>query len=371
MLLIACALLGAMRYSSVLPTDDPQAISNFIGHTSVTIRGTVVDEPKLQGRLRVLLIDAQSISRDGGKSWQDVHGHFNAQSVGALIEDPYAANYGDSVELKGKLQPPTGPHTPDIFASMAFPRITVMQNGGNIVLAYFYHLRVSLATLITQALPQPEAALLIALVLSLRTATLESSVHSFNVTGTAHLIAASGFKVTIVAGLVANSKLWLYEIPNTKKRPKRLLPAQQRRDWRLWLTTGLVIAFICIYTILSGLVPAALRAGIMGIILVTAPLFGRKYNVYTALALATLALSVLDPFVLWDVGFLLSFLGTLGIILFTRFFQRLLRPLERFPFASYFTDIVAVTLAAEVATLPIFAIAFQQITLSGWLLSAN
>ncbi len=362
MLLIGCALLGAMRYSSVFPAYDPQAISNFIGHTSVTIRGAVVDEPKLQGRLRVLLVDAQSISHDGGTSWQDTHGHFTVQSLGALIEDPYAANYGDSIELKGKLQAPTGPHAPDIFASMAFPRIHISRNGGNIVLAYLYHLRVSLATIITQALPQPAAALLIALVLSLRTATLKPYVSLFNVTGTAHLIAPSGFKVTVAAKLVASSMSWLYKIPNSKKRPLRLLPAQQRRDWRRWLTIGLVITFICIYTILSGAVPAALRAGMMGIIVATAPLMGRNYNVLTALALVAVILSVLDPFVLWDVGFLLSFLGTLGIVLFTPFFQRLLHPLERVPFSAHLIEIVAVTLAAEMGTLPIFAIAFQQIS---------
>lgn len=66
--------------------------------------------------------------------------------------------------------------------------------------------------------------------------------------------------------------------------------------------------------------------------------------------------------VFWDTGFQLSFLGTLGIVLFTPFFQHLLRFLTRFPLGAYVAEIISVSLAAQVATLPIFAISFQQIS---------
>src|SRR5207245_543126 len=107
---------------------------------------------------------------------------------------------------------------------------------------------------------------------------------------------------------------------------------------------------------------AALRAGAMGILLVLAPRIGRTYNMYTAMALTAIGMSLIDPFVLWDTGFLLSFLGTLGIVLLTPFFQRLLSPIERLPLGHSLTEIFAVTLAAQVATLPIFAITFQEIS---------
>jgi competence protein ComEC len=71
----------------------------------------------------------------------------------------------------------------------------------------------------------------------------------------------------------------------------------------------------------------------MGVLAVIAPGIGRRYNRYTALAGAALLMSALDPFVLWDVGFQLSILGTLGIVLLTPLFQRLLHSLERIPFS--------------------------------------
>jgi competence protein ComEC len=190
-------------------------------------------------------------------------------------------------------------------------------------------------------------------------------VTTFNQTGLAHLIAPSGFKVTILAGLVARSTRWLHSKRGKQDElSKSLLPAQRRKGNRLrWIATAPVILSILGYTFLSGGGPAALRAGIMGILLIVAPRMGRIYNIYTALALMALLMSISDPFVLWDTGFQLSMLGTLGIVSITPLLLRLFRPIERFPVAHHTVEIIVVTLAAEIATLPIFALSFQQVSL--------
>ncbi len=358
MLLIACLFLGAYRYTLSSPTTDPRAISPSFGGI-VTIQGTVSDEPKVQGRSRTLVISVTQIIKEGNTTWQAADGQLAVQTLGTLIEDPYGANYGDDVEVQGKLQKPQPPSTPNIFASTAFPRITVIQNEGNPIIAFFYHLRVMLATIIEQSLPQPEAALLIAILLSLRTPALKPLIPAFNATGCAHLIAPSGFKVTILTGLITNNAKRLYEKP---KFTQKLLPAQRRGNWRQRLATFFVLMSIVSYTLLSGAGPAAVRAGVMGALLVIAPRIGRVYNVYTALALTALLISAIDPFVLWDIGFLLSFVGTLGIVLFTPFFQYYLHFLERFPLGTHLAEILAVTLAAQTATLPLFAINFNEVS---------
>ncbi len=175
------------------------------------------------------------------------------------------------------------------------------------------------------------------------------------------MIAPSGFKVTILAGLIAGSTSWMYK--RRVKQSKPLLPAQKREGyWRRWLATLLVILSIIAYSILSGAGPAAQRACIMGIILVVAPRFGRIYNIYTAMALAVIIMSIFDPFMLWNTGFQLSTIGTLGIVVLTPLFQRLFRPIDRLPFAHPITETIAVTLAAQIATLPIFAFTFNQVS---------
>lgn len=355
LLLILCMILGAWRYTIALPNDDPQAIALFIGSGPLQIRGTVADEPQFQQRSRSLLITVNSVNR--GVSWQEAHGQIKILLLETIMETPYGPNYGDMVELQGTLQPPLPHSTPGVFASMTFPHIRVTGNNGNPLLARLYQWRITLATLITRLLPQPEAAVLIAILLGLRTPAIKPLANAFNVTGTAHLIVPSGFKVTILAGLLAKSTSWLYD-----SQTRGLLPAQRYKNWRNWLSLGLVTMGIGGYTVLSGAGPAAIRAGVMGVLLVTAPRLGRTYNIYTALAVTAVLMSLADPFVLWDAGFLLSFLGTLGIVMLTPFFQRALHPIERLPFGHTISEIIAITLAAQVATLPIFAVTFTEVS---------
>ena len=360
-LLAVVLLLGAWRYSLVSPIGDSFAISAFIGSggRNLEITGSVADEPLLETHSSLLFVDTQQVSLDGGATWRDTHGQVEAQLLGSLLDDPYGPRYGDTVELRGALQSPSAHSSPAVFASMTFPLVSIKQSGGNPLIATLYQLRVRLALIIEQSLPQPMAALLIALALSLRTPALRPLIPTFNVTGTAHLVAPSGFKVTILAGLIAQAARRL--TPRRSRQFQRLLPAERKSRSDL-LVTALVILSITAYTFLSGGGPAAIRAGMMGIVLVIAPRAGRIYNVYTSLALSALLMSAFDPFVLWDAGFQLSFLGTLGIVLFTPFWSTFFRPVERIWLARHLSEIVAVTLAAETGTLPIFALTFQQVS---------
>jgi competence protein ComEC len=314
-LVILWLFLGAWRYAISSPVGDPQSISTFIGAGTVEILGTIADDPKLLDRSRLLLVAVSNVSTNGGTSWQDAHGQIEVQIPGAPPDNPYGPNYGDDVEIQGKVQPPFPHHSPEVLASLTFPRLNIVGSAGNPVITALLHLRLALASIITQSLPQPMAALPIAIVLSLQTPAIKPLTQAFISTGTAHLIAPSGFKVTILAGLVAGSMSWIYK--RRDKQLKPLLPAQKREGyWRRWLVTSLVILSIIAYSILSGAGPAAQRACIMGIILVLAPRFGRVYNIYTAMALAILI-----------------------------------------------TEAVAITLAAEIATLPIIALTFNQVSL--------
>jgi competence protein ComEC len=295
-------LLGAWRYAITLPTNDAQAISHFIGVGSIRLRGSITDEPKLTAKSGLLQISASSISRNSGASWQDAHGQVEVQALVSEVSPPYGPKYGDSVEVQGKLQAATAFNPPGTFASMVFPRISVTGTGGIPLLGTLYQLRARLATIIEQSLPQPEADLLIALLLSQHTPTLKGLMSVFNETGTAHLIAPSGFKVTVLAGLVAAFTRGI--VPKKPGLSKvRLLPAQKQRKerWR-WLPTAITTGSIVVYTLLSGAGPAALRAGIMGIIVLVAPRFHRNYNVYTALAWSALLLSAFNPSIVWFCG---------------------------------------------------------------------
>lgn len=354
-----CCLLGACRHSIALPLHDPHSLMHIPYGTNLRITGVVSSEPTFQGTMRTLRVAANRVSIEDAP-WQPCTGNVLVQVPGLAIEDNYGANYGDTITLRGILRPPPPKSPPDTIASMSFPRITVKSNGSSNIIAILYHLRVLLAEAITRFLPQPQAALLIALLLSLRTPALAPLVPAFNVTGLAHLIAPSGFKVTLLAGMITRLGSNIFR---SQSSTRYLLPAQKRGGWQRWLNTGLTVSGIILYTLLSGAGPAALRAGMMGILLVMAPRLGRTYHVYSAMACSALLMTLVDPFLLWDAGFQLSFMGTLGIVLLTPMFQRLLRPVLYLPLGHVISEMMAVTLAAQLATLPFFAVTFQTIPL--------
>jgi ComEC/Rec2-related protein len=361
LLLCLCISLGAWHYAWAQPRYDPQSVDRLIGTSSaLSIRGTVTDEPKLQTRTRLLMISVDAVQRNGNSQWEHADGTIEVITLyqGSSPEDPYGANYGDSVKLQGKLQSPTPTSPKNVVASMGFPRIHVSATGGNPLIASIYRLRNQLAILIEQALPQPEAALLIGILLGLRTPALNLLASAFKVTGTTHLLVSSGSNVTIISGLVYRATQYLSP-KHTGSSP--LIPLH--KSWSDRIRTILLLLSITLYTVLSGAGPASLRAGIMGGLLVIAPGLGRRYNVYTGLAVAVILMSCMDPFLLWDVGFQLSFLATLGIVFLTPYLQRLMQPIARLPAGSLIVEMTAVTLAAQIATLPILAVAFRQTSL--------
>ncbi len=367
LLLLACAAFGAARLALSSPVGDSSAVSSFIGRGQVVIQGEVGAEPDLRARSLLLEVDASSLSLDDGHSWQDVHGEITLITL--VPNGPYAPEYGDTVEIQGLLEPVVGSPVAapaqsaatssgtskaqslrpvaapaGIFAAMDFPRLSILERGGgNPALAWLFDLRQQLAQAISHSLPEPEASLLIGILLGLKTSVLRAQYAIFQATGTVHLIVTSGLKVTILSGLLA-------------ALAKRLVG----RRWSL----APLLAGVAAYVVLSGAGPAAVRAGIMGGLLVIAPRAGRNYNVFTALALAALLMSSWSPYVLWDVGFQLSLLGTLGIALLAPLLARqLARPLGNLPGARLSAELLAATLAAQIATLPIQIINFGQVSL--------
>ena len=102
----------------------------------------------------------------------------------------------------------------------------------------------------------------------------------------------------------------------------------------------------------------------MGALLVLASALGRAYNVYIALALAVLGMSVVEPLVIYDAGFQLTVLATFGLPLLVPPIQRALAaPFRALPGAVVVAELLAVTIAAQLATLPVLAVTFHQVSL--------
>lgn len=138
--------------------------------------------------------------------------------------------------------------------------------------------------------------------------------NSFRRTGTSHILAASGYNVSVVVGwtMLVLGK-WLH-----------------RR-----LAIGLGLASIVVYVFLAGATAAVVRAGIMATAAWLGQLWGREADAFWLLGLAIWAMLMVNPGYLSDIGWQLSVAATLGILWFK-------------PAGDLWT-----TLAAQVTTLPL------------------
>ncbi len=175
---------------------------------------------------------------------------------------------------------------------------------------------------------------------------------AFRATSTTHIIAISGFNIGIVSALFSTLFGKLLGV-------KRRIAA-----------AGLSALGILFYTILVGAGASVVRAAIMGGLSLFACQIGRRQDGLNSLAITAAMMALINPGVPWDVGFQLSFLATLGLVLYagpwmrafsnfaTRFLPKKLIDRLTGPVADY----LLFTLAAQVFTLAVMAYHFGRIS---------
>lgn len=120
---------------------------------------------------------------------------------------------------------------------------------------------------------------------------------------------------------------------------------------------SLMAAFI--YVLFSGAASSAIRAYIMIFVLTFGKIFKRNYNPLAALSLSGIIILLVEPYDIYDIGFILSFLATLGIILFNK---DLSKKLYKLP--NSIRGTIAISISAQVFTFPIIILCFNEISLN-------
>ena len=185
-------------------------------------------------------------------------------------------------------------------------------------------------------LPDDPAGLLPALVVGDTAHLPDDLTDAMNATGMSHLNAVSGSNVTVV--LVAT--MWLLGWSRTSRRVR----------------VALALVALAAYVVLCRPEPSVVRAAAMGAVGVLGTSWGRERAACPALAAAIVGLLVWDPWLAVSVGFALSALATLGLVLFARrWSQALLTKLgsRRDRFVDGMVEITCVPLAAQALCLPV------------------
>ncbi len=354
-LLFGLALLGgALRLTVSHPTFDETHIAFYNDRPApVTLTGLVVEAPDARDyhtnlRLRVELVQIKGAT-------QPVEG---LVLVRAARYPAYA--YGDRLSVRGTLE------TPPVFEDFSYkdylarfgihtmlrrPQIEIIEREqGHPFWAAMFAFKAQASQTINRILSEPYASLLNGILLGIESGIPRDLYEQFNLTGTSHIIVISGSNIALIAGVF-------------------LLLGQRLVGKRA--AAPLAIVGIIVYTLLVGADAAVSRAAVMGLLWVIAIWVGRPGLALNSLFASALILTLLNPLTLWDVGFQLSFMATLGLIV-------LVPPLERAVFSSLqrrlkraqvgltmalLSELLIVTLAAQIATGPLIVYHFGRFSL--------
>jgi len=250
--------------------------------------------------------------------------------------------YGDKLKIKGELKTPKEFEDfnykdylakEGIYSVIYWPEIELIgREQGNFIYSQILSFKEKLREGIYQNISPPQSLILGAIILGDKKRISSEWKEKLNLAGIRHLTAVSGMHVAILTSILMTLLIGL----------------------GLWRGQAfyLAIIFITFFIIMTGLQPSAVRAGIMGGLFLLAQYLGRKGVSSRLLVFTGAVMLIQNPLLLrLDVGFQLSFLAMLGIIYLSPIFQK------------YLGNILALTLSAQVFTLPILIYNFGYFSL--------
>lgn len=212
---------------------------------------------------------------------------------------------------------------------------------GNKFYAAILKLKNKMAANINRVIPYPESALANGLIFGGSSELPKNLKDNFSKTGMTHIVAVSGYNVSIIAEYLILFGIFL----------------GLWRQQAFWFAVAGIILFVA----MIGFPSSAVRAGVMGTLLIWAMKNGRLANSWNAIIFAGAVMLLINPLLLrWDIGFQLSFLATIGIVALAPLWEKYLIKEHK---AFGFTEIFFLTLSAQIFVLPIIFYNFHTLSL--------
>lgn len=206
---------------------------------------------------------------------------------------------------------------------------------------FLYKTRDRVVSLLKRYIPgEKEAGLAEALLIGFKDDLDRDLVQAYSNTGVVHVIAISGLHLGLI--------YWLLNF--------LLRPLQQKHA--RWMRPIFIISCLWIFALLTGASPSVLRSAMMFTCIVLGENVKRKISIYNSLAASAFLLLCYQPFWLWDVGFQLSYIAVLSIVMFSTPVYNLLFISSKW--IDLVWKMVSVTISAQILTTPITIYYFHQ-----------
>lgn len=322
------AVFGMLRVNAALKLNEYESIFN----SQLQLEGYIVEDVDVRPNRQLIIFQPKGFGQK--------------ILITATVSQEYF--YGDWIVVQGKIREPKSYEDfdykkylerYDVYAVMAYPKILVLKiDQQNWLKFRLLKLKYAFASRVSKFLPTPQSSLLLGILVGARRALPQGVQEDFQRTGTSHIVAVSGFNITIIIAALAGLA--------------RLVGR------RLSFIFSLLI--IAAFVVISGASASVLRAALMGGLVLWSLNVGRLYAAGPALCLAALLMLLINPKILyWDVGFQLSFAATLGIVYLVPLFEKMT---ARWSF-SFLKEILTATIAATLATLPLVLWHFGRLSL--------
>jgi len=291
---LVCAFLGAAAHAieeTETPARSTLAIAEVLFQQQEII-GVIEDSPSIPSGDGTQSFRFRAEAVRLGAEW------FRADVVlRAYIKPPPGGiSYGERWRVHGRYRGYEEVRA-GVEGSLRISEAARLQTSGPSFKAVCYEARERASRILSVGMaPFPEQAqLLKALLLGYREALSTTLYQRFSLTGTLHIFAISGLHVGVLASILV-AALKVLGLPKT--------------IWGIFL-----IPALWIYVVATGMKPSALRAFTMAAVYFSAPLFGRRPDSVSAIALAAIILLIIHPLQITNPGFLLSFTVVSGIVM--------------------------------------------------------
>jgi len=298
----------------------------------IEFAGEIMEDPEIRERSQKLIVSTR-------------HDTYKTKILlNANLDESF--EYGDEVKVSGKLEKPENFVTDQgkefdyinylrkdgIHYIVDYPRVEIISHdNGNRIKEILFLVKNKFLEKINFSIPSPENLLMGGLILGEKSTFSEELRTNFINTGTIHIVALSGYNVTIVSEWLMKLFSYISYLPKN-------------------FGIGAGIFSIFLFVLMTGASSTSIRAGVMAMLALVARATGRNYDVARALILAAVFMVLINPFVLvYDVSFQLSFLATIAVIFFApRFEKYFLWITPHFKLR----DIISVTVAVYIFVLP-------------------
>lgn len=333
--------VGGLRYQLAQPSHEPDSLLYYVNQPNLKITGIVTSEPVYTAKTDSYRLSVSEISLPN--SSVKVSGDIFVRTA---TNPP--RNSGDKLQVQGTLKLPVEVESDGfpyrdylarqgIYVTLDYPHTQLLATDQNFfLLNWLNSARAAARNIIKASIQGDEGDLLVAVLLGDRQGLSPNIKQDFQLSDTVHILAISGSNITIAIGLM------LLVLRRMFKRKTALVLAM----------SGAIL-----YVLMLGATPSAVRGGLMGSLAIIGILLGREYVGLTGLQIAALLMTIAQPLLLWNIGFELSFLGTLGLFLIAR-------PLEEkmAGWPPIVREGVALTISAEATTLPLTMFYFHQLS---------